>query len=362
MKKENLLVELYQQEIQPVVLFGKNMRIVWMNDACIQHFPALAEGTDLREYFPDLSLESLALGYTAATHIFQDKQGQGRMTVIVYPGEPYLFAGIWQEGYTFYPEQKEIGPEGVQLMDAWIRQNVFRIFNNLDQLGEYLERAGISKGEDNLERIEKYCQQLLRLGMILSDYYGPEENGVPVPVEMDSFLEQLFREVDLRLAPLQIDLERSGNSRGAICMLDKRRFSCAILCLIDLSAGQMPDGGMMRFEISKNKQEFCLNFSDGTTSFSSIAGKRGEMLASEAHISENGGFSRLVFQLLEKIIRENGGQCLVTDGKPGIRVSIRLPLADSVVVPTVYDQPAYTVRYQRQARSSLASILLSDLP
>lgn len=362
MKKENLLRELYQQEIQPVVLFGKEMRILWMNDACVHRFPALAEETDLREFFPDLSLESVSGGSVSSAHILRDRQGKGRMTVIAYPGEPDLFAGIWQDGYGFSPGKESMGPEGVQLMDAWIRQNVFRIFNNLDQLGEYLERAGVSKGEDNLERIERYCQQLLRLGIMMSGCYGPEENGIPVPVEMDSFLEQMFREVDFRLAPIQIVLERTGNSRGAVCMLDKRRFSSALLCLIDLSAGQMPDGGRMRFEISKTRQEFCLNFSDDTTCFSAIAGEQGEMTASEARISENGGFSRLAAQLLGKTVRESGGQCLMTDGKPGLRVSIRLPLADLSSQPAVYDQPAYTVRYQRQARSSLASILLSDLP
>ena len=79
-------------------------------------------------------------------------------------------------------------------------------------------------------------------------------------------------------------------------------------------------------------------------------------------IAENGGFSRLAAAFLERVVRESGGQCMMADGKPGIRVTLRLPLTFSEQPPAVFDQPAYTVRYRRQARSSLVSIILSDLP
>ena len=53
---------------------------------------------------------------------------------------------------------------------------------------------------------------------------------------------------------------------------------------------------------------------------------------------------------------------MLADGKPAIRATIRLPLTFSGQPPAVFDRPAYTVRYRRQARSSLVSIILSDLP
>ena len=362
MKKEQLLIQLYQEEQRPAVIFDSGLRVMGMNRACIQRFPSMIEQANLGDFFPGLALEELAAGQPAPSRILQDPEGRGQMTVTAYPGEPCLYAGVWQDGTSFCPGKDGIGPEGVQLMDAWIRQNVFRIFNNLDQLGEYLERANVPQGEENLGRIERHCQQLLRLGLVLSGCYGPEESGVPAPVDMEQLLEQLFRDVDFRLAPLGIFLERKGHCRGAVCMLDRRQFVSALLCLIDLSAGQMEKGGVMQVELAKNQREFQLNFSDSATSFSAVARQNGEISAEEGTISENGGFSRLAAAFLERVVRESGGQCMMADGKPGIRVTLRLPLTFSEQPPAVFDQPAYTVRYRRQARSSLVSIILSDLP
>ena len=360
MEKLTLLAQLYAPEQRPVAVFGKNLRSLWINDAFAHRFPNLAEGADLRSAYPGLSLEHLESG-AAPAQILQDQEGAGKLFVTAYPGDPHLFAGVWEDGERFIPAAEGISPEGVRLMDAWLRQNVFRIFTHLDRLGEYLEKAGLPQCEEDLERIENRCQQILRLGMVLSGCYGPDDSRLPVPVEMDDFFETLFREADFRLAPLGIVLERAGSSRGAVCMLDRRWFSCAILCLIDLSAGQMPEGGSMRFEISRTVRELCIQFSDQTTSFSRVSGTEKEVAAINGQLEQDGGFSRLLGALLERVIRESGGRCLMGSGKSGLRVSIRLPLAADAP-PHVDDQPSYTVRYRKQARSSLSSVLLSDLP
>ena len=59
LNKLELLQELYGGEPQPVFTCGADFRIVWMNDAAIERFPAVLEGMDLREQFPGISFAGL---------------------------------------------------------------------------------------------------------------------------------------------------------------------------------------------------------------------------------------------------------------------------------------------------------------
>ena len=365
LNKLELLQELYGGEPQPVFTCGADFRIVWMNDAAIERFPAVLEGMDLREQFPGISFAGLEdLPEQVPSAVLRSPLGAERLTVQRFlNGGDTLYAAVWSDtaAYALEPGDPR-SAEGVRLLDAWIRQGTFRIFNNLDQLAGTLERTVSAAAGDSMERIERSCQQLLRLSCNLGEYYGaPEDGGIPEDVEMGGFLDELLREVDFRLDALDIRLERELRCEGAVCRIDRRRFAAALLNLIDLSAAYAPENGRMKVEAARSEKELCITFRDRHTPAGKLKGGLGCTVSTLREGRSELCLPKVSLGLVDRVARESGGRCLLEGAGAGIKAVITLPLTGQEAPAQVRDEPSYTVRYRGQNRTSLVSILLSDL-
>lgn len=366
MEKIELLRELYADVPQPVLLFRDDFQIFWLNEAAIHQFPTALEGMDIRDLFTTFTFEGLnALPSEISSVTLHARDGKEQVAVMKFEDQGgLLYAAIWSEMAVYHlePEDRQ-SAEGVELMDAWIRQGVFRIFNHLDRLNLALEKAGSTAGWDSVERIERNCQQLLRLGMNLDGYYGgtAQAGALAETVMMADYLEELFREVDFRLGALGITLERTIRCGGAACRIDKRRFTAALLNLIDLSAAYAPEGGSMEITCTRSETDFCLTFCDAHTPAGVLKGGLSCVIPSVEQGRSELCLPKISLGFLDRVVRECGGRCLLDGGKAGMKAVIRLPLSDEPVPIQVQDEAAYTVRYRGQNRTSLVSILLSDL-
>ncbi len=365
MKKLELLRELYGSEPQPVFACGADFRIIWMNEAAIGRFPAILEEMDLREQFSEFSFAGIEeLPDAALPASLHSGKGGERLTLDRFrSGGKMVYAAIWSNTGTYALEPDALrAAEGIRLLDAWIRQGTFRIFNNLDQLSEVLEKAGGTRGWDSVERIERNCQQLLRLSSNLGEYYSAgNDTGMWEEVAMDAFLDELCREVDFRLDVLGITLERELRCAGAVCRISRRRFAAALLNLIDLSAAYAPENGRMRLDVSRSGRELVLAFRDGHTPAGKLKDGFGCMAAFIREGRSDLCMPQVSLGILDRVAREHGGSCLVENAGPGLKAVVRLPLSEQDAPPQVQDEPAYTVRYRGQNRTSLVSLLLSDL-
>jgi hypothetical protein len=359
-----LLRQLYENESEPAFGFSADYRIVWENHAAEQRFPSILEGMDIREQFPEFALDGLEyLQQQLSSVTLHARSGIGRMTILRF-GKPSVYAALWSETEVCHLDpEDQASAEGVQLLEAGIRQGVFRIFNHLDVISMQMEKAGMTVGVDSAERIEKNCQQLLRLGSNLRGYYGSsrQEAGLMEPVWMEEYLGELFREIDFQLDALDIELVWKGSCKGAVCEISRNRFTSAILNLIDLSAAYAPEGGKMEFSMSKTEKEFCLTFTDSHTPAALLKGGLPCTVPGEGQGRSVMSLPKVSLGVVDRIVREHGGRCILDGGRQGMKAVIRLPLCDAEIPMVLKDEPAYTVRYRGQNRTSLVSILLSDL-
>ncbi len=363
--EKQLLQQLFQQNKQPVLGFDAEYRVFWMNEAACRQFPDILEEMDIRKAFPGFSFAGLGgpSGLDAPVTL-QAEDGQSRITLLGFCEEEPFYAAIWSDHRMYALRQDDTtSAEGVELMDAWMRRDVFHIFNHLEKLGQLMEQNGITAGTDSLERIEKSCQQLLRLGINLRGYYGSsrEQDSMAEPVYMGEFLNELFRQADFRLEASGIRLMRQDQSGLSVCRIEKRRFAAAILNLIDLSAAYLPADGEMWFIMSHTDRQFCITFSDPSMPAGLLSGGLNCMETGQQDGRSSMILPKVSFGFLDRVVRECGGRCLLREENPGIRVGIRLPLCTEKPLLTVRDESAYTARFRGLNRTSLVSILLSDL-
>ncbi len=363
MERADLLQQLYQNERQPVWVLTEKYKILWMNPAAVERFPKILEEADLREQFPQISFAGAEkLNPQTPSMLLSSSSGEGQMTLLGFFEEECLYVAIWTESRLYHVSKQDTeSAAGIQLMDVWTRENISHIFRHLDLINEMMERSEITEGVLSTGRIERNCQQLLRLVYILNGYYNGESSRImQQDVDMTEYLDEIFREADFYLETMNLSLIRTFRSAGAVCTIDKHRFAAALLGLIDLSAAYAPKGGCMNLVFSRTKEEFCVEFFDHHTPEKILqGGTQGTMEFLPDGRSEL-QLARLALGFLERVIEESSGRYLV-ELKNGLHVMIRLPLTKNQSLPMVQEGSSYTVRHHGNNRSGLVSILFSDL-
>ena len=360
-----MLQQLFQENVQPVLAYGTDYRIFWMNQAACRKFPKVLEEMDIRQAFPDFDLSCLQnLPEQFPPVMLSGSSGSGRLTILCLGEEKPFYTAVWSDTVAYSLRQDDAASaEGVELMDSMMRRGVFHIFNHLEYLSQLMEKNGITAGTDSLERIEKSCQQLLRLGINLRGYYGnfQQQTGIVEPVYMEGFLLELFRQVDFKMEASGIFLLREQKSECSACMIEKNRFAAAILNLIDLSAAYLPEGGEMKFSLGKTSGCFSIAFTDTTMPAGVLSGGLDCMETGKEEGRSSMTMPKVSLGFLDRVIRECGGRCLIQEKNPGILIEMRIPLCEEEPPLLVRDISAYTARFRGLNRSSLVSVLLSDL-
>ena len=139
-------------------------------------------------------------------------------------------------------------------------------------------------------------------------------------------------------------------------MIDRRQIQLLLLTLMDLSAQQMAKGGVMEVSVGCTGQDFRLTFSDQTTPFSFFT-SREDM---PALLAEDQDFIQIAIELIDRIVRQNRGRCMVTENRGGIRLTICLPLEHTASME-VRDANIYRAASSRSGWSSDVAVLLSNL-
>lgn len=367
LQETDLLKKLYEQDPAPVFGFDSNLQITWVNPACEQQFPELIEGKNVAAAFADFGLENaVSLSKAKGAAFFPSHlNGSESITVICFHEAPPLWVGRYcaSSGYSLDANREE-NAGGVQLLSYYIRDQVFRMMNQLDQLSEQAEEAGCYNAADSAARVEEGCLSLLRVSQNLNLYYYREENPLLTPVSMQPYLLEILRQLEFRLIPAGIGLEYSVECQNAVCLIPKERLEIGILNMAAASARylrvQSDKNRLLTCRCTNEESELRILLTDNCSSFFEM--EEG-ILGDEIRLDTTGEiipFKKIGYQILEQAVLDAKGSCLLENGRPGIRLLVRIPVQGDTL-PQVEDEPAYTPSRSTTGRFSLVNIQMSGL-
>lgn len=362
-----LLRKLYEQDPAPVFGFDSSLQITWVNAACEQQFPELMEGKNAADVFVGFGLENaISLSKAKGAAFFPSRfNGSESITVICFHEFPPLWVGRYctSSGYSLDANREE-NAGGVQLLSYYIRDQVFRMLNQLDQLSEQAEEAGCYNAADSAARVEEGCLSLLRVSQNMNLYYHQEENPLLTAVSMQPYLLEILRQLEFRLIPAGIGLEYSVDCQDAVCLIPKERLEIGLLNMAAASARYL------RVQSEKKRLLTCRCTAEHgelrillTNNCSSIFEIEEGILGDEIRLDSTGElvpFKKIGYRILERAVSDAKGSCLLENGRPGIRLLVRIPVQDGLL-PKVEDEPVYTPSRNTNGRFGLVNIQMSGL-
>ena len=367
MQRIELLRQIYLPALEPAFGFGRDLKVLWVNPSCEERFPCLAEGTELGKFFPDFGLDHAAeLSERLGTALFRSSCTGGESIAVICPGgDPPVWVGVYHDScvYQMDPGDEE-SADGVRLLSYYVRQQVFRMMNQLDCLSGTMEETGCFQAAGSIARLEEGCLSLLRLSSSLALYYQQETPPVLAKVQMQAFLLRLLQEAEFRLAAAGIRLEYTVDCGEAVCRLPQDRLEAGLLNMMAASARYLkeePEGNrVLSCRCTAEDGEVRLLLSDSRSACGEIGNCS---FGSSMQLDSTGEVMPLKgigYRILERAAADAGGSCLLENGRPGIRLLLRLPEAGKRS-PRVEDRPAYTPSCDPDGRFRLANILLSGL-
>ena len=367
LQRAELLRQIYFPAPEPAFGFDRDLKVLWVNPACEEQFPRLTEGVRLTDFFPDFGLDHAAeLSESRGTAIFSSGRTGGESILAGCPGgDPSVWAGVYRN-YCAY----EVSPgaegsaDGIRLLSYYVRQQVFKIMNQLDSLSGQVEEAGCYQASGSIARVEEGCLSLLRLSGNLTLYYQHEEPPLLRSVRAGDYFLRILQEAEFRLAAAGLRLDYAVDCGDAACLLPADRLEAGLLDMMAASARYLRDEAeenrVLTCRCTAGDGEVRLLLSDNRSVFAEVEEHSlhgGMRLDSTGEVMSVKGIG---YRILEQAAADAGGSCLLENGRPGIRLLLRLPESGEPG-PQVKDQPVYTPSCDPDGRFSLANILLSGL-
>ena len=361
------LYKLYRSHEQPCFCFGPDLKILWINAAAMKDFPHVAEENELAECFPQFSFTGLFSEdkpTSSSLQIYNKLDGQDRLEVLTFPDpkEGSLYVGIYYGSCPFHLASSGNEQGSVKLLSYYIRQRMTSIFNLSELISERLVEREDYESAYHIRDIERNCRSLLKLSYNFNAYYTVSDENAIYQTEVDfhEYFTPLMNQVEMILAATGLSFVFDPDYQNGIVKLDKVLFATALLNVVNISYLYAQEEGHFICRTEFFPDEMLLTMEDNVTDYEAVTTPGILDVVALDATGEPPAMKKMCYDILQKTVELHGGQCIIADNHPGVKILIRMK-AKLIDNDFVSDEPVYTSRRRVGGKLGIVDIMLSDV-
>lgn len=361
------LYKLYRSHKQPCFCFGEDFMILWVNSAAMKEFPNVAAETNIAESFPQFVWAGLSeqdKPASTAIQIYNKLGGQDRLEVLTFSDakEGNLYVGVYYKSSPVHLSINGDDKGSVKLLSYYIRQRMTNIFNLSELISERMVEREDYESARHIRDIERNCRALLKLSYNFNAYYTVSDASAIYQTDVDfhEYFTPLMNQVEIILASTDLSFVFDPDYQNGIVKVDKALFATAILNIINISYLYAQQEGHFICRTEFFPDELLLTLEDNVTDYETVTSPGVLDVVALDTTGEPPAMKKMCYDILQKTIELHGGQCIISDNRPGIKIFIRMK-AKLIDNDYVSDEPVYTSKRKIGGKLGIVDIMLSDV-
>ena len=356
------LYKLYENSQNPCICFSEDFKVLWLNGKAKTAFPDMSEGNSIEEHFPYFSFSQLSSENFTSIKLENNYDKNDLLEILSFKDEnaPTLYIGIYYEA--FAKAINSTTGEGVKLLSYYIRQRMTSIFNLSELISKKLAENEDLESSHHLRDIERNCRLLLKLSSNFNAYYtiAKESEIYKVKTNFHEFLVPIMNQAEAILAPTNLTFVFDPDYQNGVVELDKSLFAVAVLNIINTSYLYTKEQGALVCKTEFSNDEMLFTFEDNVTDCKAILSSDYSATTVLDATGEPPAIKKMCYDILTKTVELHGGECVIVDNNPGIKILIRMK-ATLIDKNYLSDESNYNKNYSVKGKLGIVDIMLSDV-